>query len=436
MLPYEIILKKRTGQHLNRAEIEEFIIGYVQGRIPDYQLAALLMAIFFQGMTAQETADLTEIMIDTGVRFQADSGRSHVDKHSTGGVGDKVSIPLIPLLACCGVAVPMISGRGLGHTGGTLDKIESIPGFRTLLTEEEFTKQVRQSGMALAAQTDRLVPADKKMYALRDVTATVDSIPLISASIMSKKIAEGLNHLVLDVKTGLGAFMKDLEQAETLARSMVAIGTNVGLNIRAVISDMNQPLGFAIGNATEINESIELLRGAGPPDLIELTLTLGAHLLHMAEIVPTLNQGQNMLQEKIESGEAMLKFKELIEIQGGNPGFLDTTGYLPVSAKKYPLKAGHNGFITRLEPTKLGFANTQLGGGRLKTDDDINHAVGIILRVKLGDYVHTGDEILELLYDSDTTLHKALPYVEQAIQIQEEPVTAAALVREVIEPQH
>ncbi|MFC1850373.1 thymidine phosphorylase [candidate division CSSED10-310 bacterium] len=434
MLPYEIILKKRNGYPLNRSEIKDFIQGFVRNTIPDYQMSAFLMAVYFKGMTAEETAFLTQEMVNTGGVLHPAPGKITVDKHSTGGVGDKVSIPLIPLLACCGAVVPMISGRGLGHTGGTLDKIESIPGFKTDLSEKEFLAQTDNIGMALAAQTDRLVPADKKMYALRDVTATVDSIPLIIASIMSKKIAEGVAYLILDIKTGRGAFMKEFDQASSLAHKMVRIGSNLGMKVKAVISDMNQPLGFAVGNALEINESLDLLRDQGPPDLVSLTVVLGSHLLLLAGLVQSAAEGEQLLKEKISSGQGLKKFRQLIEAQGGDWTCLNQNGHLKTARHRFSVAASRDGYIASLDPVKIGFATTLLGGGRRKVDDVLDHEVGIMLKAKQGDAVVEGDVLAEIYYNNENCLENALPNIESAIQIVTHSVEKQPLIKKIIEP--
>ncbi|MBN2381304.1 thymidine phosphorylase [bacterium] len=433
MLPYEIIFKKRNGQSLERAILEEFVQGFVEGRIPDYQMAAFLMAVYFRGLTADETTALTEIMVGSGQRLRLDCGRETVDKHSTGGVGDKISFPLVPLLASCGLAVPMISGRGLGHTGGTLDKFEAIPGLTTDLTVARFLDQLSEIGMVIAGQTHDFVPADKKMYALRDVTATVDSIPLIAASIMSKKIAEGVRHLVLDVKTGAGAFMTEQADAEALARTMISIGMACGLNMRALITDMSQPLGQAVGNALEINESVDVLRGRGPADVRAVTLALCSQALVMARVCSDLEQAEKMLLEKLTNGQALSRFLELINAQGGQAAIFEPEqGYLPAARYQHVLTSTRSGYVTRVRPKEIGLAVALLGGGRMRTTDTIDPSVGLTIHVKCGEYVQAQAELMVIYYNHEDRLDQARPYLTNAVTIQDEPVSSPILIKNVI----
>lgn len=432
MLPYEIITKKRNGQTLTPDELRFFITGFLSNQIPDYQMAAFLMAVYFRGMTVEETATLTETMINTGIRLKPGPGKKTADKHSTGGVGDKVSLPLTPLLASCGLAVPMISGRGLGHTGGTLDKLESIPGFRTDLTEEEFLEQIDSIGMALAAQTEKIVPADKRMYALRDVTATVDSIPLIASSIMSKKIAEGVHNLILDVKTGCGAFMSEQSEAEKLARAMVALGTASELNVQAVVTDMNQPLGSAIGNAVEMNESVELLRGNSPDDLKTLTCYLAGQLLIMADVVTNHEEADALFEQKISSGEAMECFLTLVRAQGGDVSVFEGKKLLPIASEKISITSESSGYLEALDPVSLGYAVTMLGGGRQKSDDVIDHQVGLFVHAKIGDHVEHGFPLIDVCYNKRDKLEKALPYIKRSIKISNNHIEKPILIKRLI----
>ncbi len=391
--PYEIILKKRNGEPLTKEEISWFISGFLKGDIPDYQMAAFLMAVFFRGMTDEELVAFTYEIVNSGKKLSWDFlGLPTGDKHSTGGVGDKVSFVLAPIVAACGVAVPMISGRGLGHTGGTLDKLESIPGMRVELSIEEFQKTVEKVGMAIVAQSPDLAPADGKIYALRDVTATVDSIPLIASSIMSKKIAEGVDSLVLDVKTGSGAFMREYSNAKELASKMVAIGKGAGIKIAAAITNMDRPLGIKAGNALEIEEAWDALNGKGPADLMEVSLSLAAKLISLAKNIP-LEQAQSEANEALTSGKAASKFAEFIEAQGGDPDSI-VQGSLPKAKYKTAVKAPRSGYITFMDTFKLGMANVELGAGRKSKEDKIDHSVGLEFLKKTGSEVKEGDEMV------------------------------------------
>jgi pyrimidine-nucleoside phosphorylase len=386
-----LISKKRDGGELADYEIGAIIDGYVRGDVHDYQMSAWAMAVFLRGMTVAETAALTEAMLQSGVTFQWPAGEApKVDKHSTGGIGDKVSLPLAPLLACCGVHVPMISGRGLGATGGTLDKLEAIPGFRTNLSTEEMQAVCRRVGCVISGATADLVPADRKLYALRDVTGTVPSIPLITASIMSKKLAEGLDALVLDVKHGSGAFMKTLDQARELARSMVNTGHRMGVPTTALVTDMNQPLGRMAGNAVEVIESIDVLRGTGPADLVEVTLELGAELLVLAKREATLHAARSRLRTAIESGAGLAKFREMVVAQGG-----DLDAPRPVAPAQEILSA-RDGCVASINTEHLGHAIIELGGGRKKLGDVLDHSVGLEMLVRLGDEVEIGQPIMQV----------------------------------------
>lgn len=401
MRMYDIILKKRKGLELTKEEIDFFVQGYTKGEIPDYQSSALLMAIFFNKMNKRETADLTMSMVHSGDTLNLSKIKGvKVDKHSTGGVGDKTSICLAPLVASCDVPVAKMSGRGLGHTGGTIDKLEAFKGFTVQLTEEDFIKNVNDIKIALAAQTGHLAPADKKIYALRDVTATVDNMSLIASSIMSKKIASGSDAIVLDVKVGDGAFMKTPEDAKELAREMVDIGNNVGRKTIAVISDMDQPLGFAIGNALEVIEAIELLKGNGPKDLLELTLTLGSNMLVLSGKVKDEEEGRALLLENINNGKAVQKLKEFVKAQGGDESFVDDYEKFPKAKHIIEVKSEKEGYINKIHAEKLGLIAMELGAGRATKESTIDLAVGMKFTKKRGDKVEKGD-VIAYVYAND-----------------------------------
>lgn len=393
----DIIEKKRDGQELTTAEINFFIEGYTKGEIPDYQASALAMAIYFQDMNDRECADLTRAMVESGdtIDLSAIDGVK-VDKHSTGGVGDTTTLVLAPLVASLGVPVAKMSGRGLGHTGGTIDKLESIAGFHVELTREQFIDLVNRDKVAVIGQSGNLTPADKKLYALRDVTGTVNSIPLIASSIMSKKIAAGADAIVLDVKTGDGAFMKTQEDAEKLAHAMVRIGNHVGRKTIAIISDMSQPLGFAIGNALEVKEAIETLQGKGPKDLTELVLTLGSQMVILAGKAKTSEEAKEMLLDVIHSGKALAKFKEFLANQGGDASIVDDLTKLPQAKYKIELPAKQSGYISRMVADEIGVASMILGAGRATKEDVIDLAVGLVLHKKVGDKVEEGESILTI----------------------------------------
>ncbi|EKU93975.1 Pyrimidine-nucleoside phosphorylase [Alloiococcus otitis] len=396
----DLIEKKRDGQALSQDEITWMVDQYSKDQIKDYQMSAMLMAIYFQGMSHEEAGYLTMSMVESGDQIdlsQIDGIK--VDKHSTGGVGDTTTLILAPLVASLGVPVAKMSGRGLGHTGGTIDKLESIPGFHIELTSEEFVNQVNQHKIALVGQSGNLTPADKKLYALRDVTATVNAIPLIASSIMSKKIAAGNDAIVLDVKVGSGAFMKDDQAGEDLARTMVKIGRSVGRQTMALVSDMSQPLGRAIGNALEVKEAIDVLKGKGPEDLRELVLALGSQMLVLAKQAKDLNQGKQKLLQAIQSGQALAKFKELLEIQGGNSQVVEDSDLLPQAKYQIDLPALESGYISSMVADKIGQASMVLGAGRKKLDDQINPAVGLILHKKIGDPVEKGEPLLTIHSD-------------------------------------
>lgn len=395
---YQLIKKKRDGKRLSCEEINFLIEGYTNNKIPDYQLSAFLMAVYFQGMTFEEITNLTLAMMDSGKVFDLSSiPGAKIDKHSTGGVGDKVSLILAPLVAACGVVVPMVSGRGLGHTGGTLDKLESIPGFRTNLSYDEFLVNLKKNGLAMIGQTEELVPADKKIYALRDVTATVDSIPLIAASIMSKKLAEGIDGLVLDVKTGSGAFMKSLADAKLLAKTMIATGERMNKKVSAFITDMNQPLGKMVGNALEVIEAIEALKGKGEKDLMTVVYALGEEMLLMSEKVKTRTAARNFIKEAINNGSALRKFKELVKSQGGDPKVTEDYSCLPTAKYQIEVKSTKTGYIAKIDNQKIGLLAVELGAGRKRLDDMIDPAVGFIIHKKIGSWIEIGDILATIL---------------------------------------
>ncbi len=397
MRAYDIILKKRNGKELSEQEIKFLINGYIEGEIPDYQISAWAMAVYFQGMSAEEITILTQVMAESGVMI--DLSRiigPKIDKHSTGGVGDTTSLILVPLVAAAGVPVAKMSGRGLGHTGGTIDKLESIPGLRTNLTIQEFTTQVNKIGIAIAGHTGNLTPADKMLYSLRDVTATVDSIPLIASSIMSKKIAGGTDGIVLDVKIGSGAFMKKIEDAYKLAETMVKIGKQVKKNTIAVITDMDQPLGLAIGNSLEVKEAVNILSGEGPEDLRELCLTLGANMLLLAEKVQDSKEGYNKLEAILKRGKGLNKFAEFVEAQGGNPELINNLNLLPEAEKKIDICCESSGYIKKIDALAVGNAAMLAGAGREKKGDKIDMAAGVKLKKKCGDRVNKGDIVAVL----------------------------------------
>ena len=429
MRAVDIIQKKRDGGVLTPGEIRFFVEGVTDASLPDYQSAALLMAVLLRGMTPGETAALTEAMITSGVRVDlSDIPGVKVDKHSTGGVGDKSSIVIAPLVAACGGIVPMMSGRGLGHTGGTLDKLESIPGFRTNLSIEEMRASLAAIGCALIGQSAQIAPADKKLYALRDVTGTIESVPLISASIMSKKIAEGIGALVLDVKCGRGAFMKTPQEARALAESLVAIGTSAGVQTQAVITAMNWPIGFAVGNANEVVECIRLLKGHGRADLLENVLELSERMLVVAGIASDRGEAALMCRRALDSGQALERLRAIIERQGGDPRVIDDEGLMPRAPGEHVMTAGRDGFVTRLDAGLIGRAAVVLGGGRDKVDDAIDPGVGIMLSATVGDAVSAGDAILRVQYRSDARLQQALPLLTDAVRVGDAPGPQVPLI--------
>jgi len=427
----ELIEHKRDGGKLSADEVRWLIAGFTADTVPDYQMAALLMAILLKGLDGEELASWTDAMLHSGdVLDFSHVAAPKVDKHSTGGVGDKVSIPLAPIVAACGVAVPMMSGRGLGHTGGTLDKLESIPGFRTALDPAEFTRLLARTGLVLAGQSDRLVPADRRIYALRDVTGTVPSIPLIASSIMSKKLAEGLDALVLDVKVGSGAFMKDIARSRELARTMVGIGASYGTPVSALITDMSQPLGAAVGNANEIAESVEVLRGGGPSDLVEITYRLGVEMLLMAGVAGDRAAARVQMQRAVSDGRAFAKLEEVVVAQGGDPAVLHDTSLLASAPEETVVTAARGGVVTRCDALDLGVAAVRLGAGRATKEEQIDPGVGFTVCAKVGDEVAPGDPLVRIRWREQRRLAEAMPLVERALVIGDGPATPPPLVHE------
>lgn len=427
----DIIEKKRDGKSLSKEEIEFFIKGYTNGDIPDYQASSLAMAIFFQDMNDEERAALTMAMVNSGdVIDLSKINGIKVDKHSTGGVGDTTTLVLAPLVAAVGVPVAKMSGRGLGHTGGTIDKLESIKGFHVEISEEDFIKLVNENQVAVIGQSGNLTPADKKLYALRDVTGTVNSIPLIASSIMSKKIAAGADAIVLDVKTGNGAFMKTLEDAEALAHAMVSIGNNVGRNTMAIISDMSQPLGRAIGNALELKEAIDTLNGKGPEDLTELVLTLGSQMVVLANRAYTLEEARQLLNEAIENGSALEKFKTFLENQGGDASVVDAPELLPTATYQIEYKAQSSGVVSELIANEIGVASMMLGAGRQTKEDEIDLSVGIVLNKKVGDVVKEGESLLTI-HSNRENVDDVIKKLDESIEIQAQ-ATTPTLIHKII----
>lgn len=433
MRMYDIIQHKRDNKELSGEEIQFFVKEYTAGNIPDYQAAALAMAIFFNGMTPEETAALTLAMAHSGDVMDLTPIKGvKVDKHSTGGVGDKTSLVLGPMVAALGVPVAKMSGRGLGHTGGTIDKLESFPGFQTGIPEQEFFDNVNRIGIAIAGQTGNLAPADKKLYALRDVTATVESIPLIASSIMSKKIAAGADVIVLDVKVGSGAFMKDEESAVKLADTMVRIGDNVGKKTMAVVSDMDEPLGYAVGNALEVKEAIDTLAGNGPQDLYELCLELGSHMVAGAGKAQNCAEAKEMLAGTIKDGSALRKLAELVEAQGGNPEAVYDTELLPKASIEYEYRADTEGYVSRIVCDIVGTSAMVLGGGRENKDSVIDLSVGIILEAKKGAYVHKGDVLAKFYANDENKLSDAVKRFADAYVIEDTKPAGSRLIKKVI----
>ena len=418
----QLIAIKRDGDALTEEQIKSLVQGYTDESVPDYQMAAFAMAVFFQGMTPEETTAFTQAMVDSGERMKW-GAKPSVDKHSTGGIGDKISIPLAPLLACCNVEVPMISGRGLGATGGTLDKLESIKGYNCEISNDEFRSIVNWNGCSIASASSKLAPADKRLYALRDVTATVPSIPLITASILSKKVAEGIDALVLDVKWGSGAFMKTLEQARELAKSLVTVGNHLGVKTSAVITDMNQPLGRMIGNAVEIDESVEVLKGEGPEDVLELTLDLGSRLLVDVGVEPDLASAKKQLEHRITTGEALKKFEEMVKSHGGDLNMKREVAGANV------VKASESGYVSRVNAERLGLAVIEMGGGRKQIGDRLDHSAGIEFLVRIGDKSEK-DQPIANVFCASAAKNYAIELVGASIGVSQSPVEPPKLIVE------
>lgn len=430
--PVELILAKRRGQTLSPGEITQFIRGFMAGRIPDYQMSALLMAIYFQGLEASEIAALTKSYIDSGSSLSFPDALLVADKHSTGGVGDKISLMLAPIAAALGLSVPMISGRGLGHTGGTLDKLESIPGFRVDYTPEEYKQQLREIGLCFIGQTDRLAPADGRLFSLRDVTGTVESIPLIASSVMSKKLAEGLDALVLDVKVGSGAFIKRQVDARRLAQMMVGIGRRVDKRVQALITDMNQPLGFAVGNALEVMEASQTLQNAGPPDLTRLSLELAARMIYLGQKAASLEEARRTAEHALVDGSGYRKLKEAIQAQGGNPQSLDKFELLPNATGVREVASPRAGYVSVIDAAYIGHAANMIGAGRDHRDAVIDPAVGVILEVKVGEKVEAGSVLCRLYYTNQERVEEAAGLVEDAFRISAQRPEDRELILEVV----
>jgi pyrimidine-nucleoside phosphorylase len=429
--PAELIERKRDGGHLTPTEIEELVLGHTRGEIPDYQLAAFCMAVYFRGLSAEETLALTDTFVRSGstLDLRSELGRSVVDKHSTGGVGDKTSIVVGPIVAACGVPFGKMSGRGLGHTGGTLDKLESIPGFRVELSKEDFVEQVRDVGLAIIGQTPDLVPADKQLYALRDVTATVDSIPLIAASIMSKKIAAGADAIVLDVKVGDGAFMKSLDDARSLAGAMLELGRGEGREVVSLLTDMNQPLGWAIGNAVEIEEARSLLAGEeAPPDLFSLAVQAAGRLVSLSDLGVDVDEATRRAESAIDDGSALAAYERWITAQGGDP----SPDVLPQAPVRRELGADRPGFIAAVSALGLGRVALELGAGRRTKEDSIDHAVGIRCFAKRGDAVDAGQRLAEILARDDASADRAAEQIRPLIEIADAPQPPRPIVLETL----
>lgn len=434
MNPREIIRKKRDGGQLSRQELEFFIKSYLASGVADYQMSAFLMACYFRGMDLDETTALTEVMLRSGAVVDLSSVPGiKVDKHSTGGVGDKVSLILAPMVAACGVPVPMISGRGLGHTGGTLDKLESIPGFRTNLSIQEYRAAIGEVGAVMAGQTAEIVPADMKMYALRDVTATVESVPLIAGSIMSKKLAEGIDALVLDVKVGRGAFMKTEADAVELAKTLIGIGKSFDKKVIGFLTDMSQPLGYAVGNWLEVKESLDCLKGRDVPDLMEITYLLGGAMLMLGGKATSIEEGTGLCRRAIESGTALDKFMQIVRRQGGDVSYLEDFRKYPASKFMIEIRSPSAGDIDNVDALELGLAAIMLGAGRMTLEDGIDPKAGIVLRKKAGDAVEIGEPLAALFTDSESAAKEARPRVERAFSIATEPSVFPRLIHSMVD---
>jgi pyrimidine-nucleoside phosphorylase len=433
MRTVDLIHKKRDGEELTAEEISYLVESYNTGDIPDYQISAFLMAVYFAGMTDREVSALTDSIVRTGETVDLSSIPGvKVDKHSTGGVGDKTTLIVAPLAAACGVIVPKVTGRALGHTGGTLDKLESIPGLRTDLSLDEFRTQLREIGVAFIGQSAKVAPADGKLYSLRDVTATVESIPLIASSIMSKKLTLGSDALVLDVKVGAGAFMKRQTDARKLAQMMVGIGRRVDRRVQALITDMNQPLGYAVGNAVEVMEVSQVLHNEGPDDLKRLSLELAARMVFLAKLVPTLDDAREMVLQKLADGSAFRKFRDVVTAQGGDPKSLDKFELLPNATGMREISSPRAGYVTAIDAEDIGAASGLMGAGRDKKEDKIDPAVGVILEAKIGDKVEAGSVLCRLYYTKEEGVDEAADMVEDAFRISNQKPDERELILEVV----
>lgn len=426
---FDVIAAKRDGKKLSADEIRFFLNGYLSEEIKDYQMSALLMAVFLNGLDAEELGVWTETMLRSGIVLDfGDIDGIKADKHSTGGVGDKISIPLAPLLASLGLKIPMISGRGLGHTGGTLDKLESIPGFSVNLGPEGFRKQMSELGWGMIGQSPEIVPLDKKLYALRDVTATVASVPLIASSIMSKKLAEGIDGLLLDVKVGNGAFMKTIDQARELGSTMKAIGEQLGKKVAVLYTDMSEPLGYAVGNALEIIESLQVLEGEDIPQVTELTLHMAAVLLKLFGRAASVDDGIKMAKENLINKKALKSFEEMVRAQGGDPEFVTDPSRFPETRYRKEVTADANGYISAIDALSFGKGLVQLGGGRARKEDDVDHAVGFVFERKVGDAVQSDDIVYTIHYNDESRLSSALEYLKVAVRVGSQPVEKRPLI--------
>src|SRR5580658_6675082 len=433
MRTVDLILRKRRGEELSVEEIQFLVNGYTTGEIPDYQMSAFLMATFFSGMTDRELSALTECMMNSGeVLTLSELPGVKVDKHSTGGVGDKTSLICAPIAAAAGVVVPMVSGRGLGHTGGTLDKLESIPGFRTDLTLEQFRDQLQELGLCFIGQSEEIAPADKALYALRDVTGTVESVPLIASSIMSKKMAEGADALVLDVKVGNGAFMKKQVDARRLAQAMVGIGRRMDKKVQALITDMNQPLGYAVGNALEVMEVSQTLQKAGPADLTRLSLELAARMIFVAKIAPSLEEARRLAEKKLVDGSGYRKLKQAVDAQGGNAQALDKFELLPNATGMREVVSPRGGYVSVINARDIGLASNMIGAGRDRKEDAVDPAVGVILEVKVGEKVEAGSVLCRLYHTKEDRVEEAAEMVEDAFRISAQRPDDRELILEVV----
>jgi len=430
--PVELIIKKKTGKELTQAELEYFVNSYIKNEIPEYQMSTLLMAIYFQNMNIEEVQTLTKVYIESGKQIKFPTAMKTVDKHSTGGVGDKITLMLSPIVAACGGKIPMISGRGLGHTGGTLDKLEAIPGFRTDFNDDEFKKIIEKVGYCIISQSEELVPADRRIYALRDVTGTVESLPLITASIMSKKIAEGAQNLVIDLKIGTGAFIKDIETGEELANLLIKTGENFGQKVSVVFSNMNSPLGNYIGNALEIKETIEYLQGKDIPDIDILTKTLAAEMLILSEVTKTESEAMKMIDKVIKNGKALKCFQDSIAAQGGNPKVCENVALLPQAKFKIPIIAQEIGWIKSINSQQIGYALVEIGAGRKTLDSKLDYSSGAYLTKKIGDKM-SKDETIGYIYCNDKTEgENIIPKILNSYELTNEEIEKEEMILKIL----